>query len=58
MSSDVEKPEVTDYAAAMAVMYSMVKQDYMMQVLKFPCSSLVCFKFFWEIIDKISNFFI
>ena len=40
LSSDVEKPEVTDYAAAMAVINSMVKQDYMMRVLKFPRSSL------------------
>ncbi|KAM7522281.1 hypothetical protein LguiA_012183 [Lonicera macranthoides] len=31
LSSDVEKPEVTDCATAMAVIYSMVKQDYKMQ---------------------------
>ncbi|KAM7504430.1 hypothetical protein LguiB_003334 [Lonicera macranthoides] len=31
LSSDVEKPEVTDYATAMTVIYSMVKQDYTMQ---------------------------
>ncbi|GFP82844.1 hypothetical protein PHJA_000427500 [Phtheirospermum japonicum] len=30
--SDPSKPEVTDYAAMMAIIYSMVKQDYTMQV--------------------------
>ncbi|KAK6137968.1 hypothetical protein DH2020_028289 [Rehmannia glutinosa] len=31
-SSDPSKPEVTDYATLMAIIYSMVKQDYTMQV--------------------------
>ncbi|KAL6527116.1 hypothetical protein OROGR_016206 [Orobanche gracilis] len=30
--SDPSKPEITDYAAMMAIIYSMVKQDYTMQV--------------------------
>ncbi|KAK9284964.1 hypothetical protein L1049_024146 [Liquidambar formosana] len=30
-SSHVQKTEVTDYAVIMAIIYSMVKQDYMMQ---------------------------
>ncbi|XP_073304887.1 uncharacterized protein [Primulina huaijiensis] len=30
-SSDISKPEVTDFASMMAVIYSMVKQDYTMQ---------------------------
>lgn len=31
LSSDTQKPEITDYATMMAVIYSMVKQDYVMQ---------------------------
>ncbi|KAI3470467.1 hypothetical protein Pfo_027130 [Paulownia fortunei] len=31
-SSDLAKPEVADYATMMAIIYSMVKQDYTMQV--------------------------
>lgn len=32
-SSDLSKPEVTDYAIMIAIVYSMVKQDYAMQVI-------------------------
>lgn len=32
-SSDLSKPEVVDYATTMAIIYSMVKQDYTMQVI-------------------------
>ena len=31
-SSHLQEPEVTDYAALMGIIYSMVKQDYVMQV--------------------------
>ncbi|KAL8090431.1 hypothetical protein AgCh_039770 [Apium graveolens] len=31
LSSDTQQPEITDYATMMAVIYSMVKQDYFMQ---------------------------
>ncbi|GFY86703.1 hypothetical protein Acr_05g0003420 [Actinidia rufa] len=30
-SSDLPKPEITDYAAMMVIIYSMVKEDYVMQ---------------------------
>lgn len=30
--SPLREPEVTDYAALMGIIYSMVKQDYVMQV--------------------------
>lgn len=35
LSSDTQGPEITDYATMMAVVYSMVKQDYFMQVMIF-----------------------
>ncbi|XP_073314918.1 uncharacterized protein [Primulina huaijiensis] len=31
LSSDLTKPNVTDFASMMAIIYSMVKQDYTMQ---------------------------
>ncbi|KAL6993929.1 hypothetical protein U1Q18_012038 [Sarracenia purpurea var. burkii] len=34
-SSSLQKPEVSDFAAMMGIIYSMVKQDYIMQVLSF-----------------------
>lgn len=42
LSSDTQRPEITNYATMMAVIYSMVKQDYFMQVVIFlwyRCSS-------------------
>lgn len=37
-SKGISRPEVADYASMMAIIYSMVKQDYTMQVvsLAFP----------------------
>ena len=43
-ASHLHKHEATDYAALMAIIFSMVKQDYMMQVM----NKLPVVPYFWS----------
>lgn len=43
-ASHLKKHEATDYAAMMGIIFSMVKQDYVMQVMSFPLFHILDWK--------------